>query len=36
VAVQDPEVKRQIRAAAEKEEKVFYKGRAGDQWLKDL
>lgn len=36
VAVQDPEVKRQIREAAEKEEKVFYGGRAGEQWLKDL
>ena len=36
VAVQDPEVKRQIREAAEKEEKVFYKDRAGVQWLKDL
>ena len=36
VAVQDPEVKRQIREAAEKEEKVFYEGRAGEQWLKDL
>ena len=36
VAVQDPEVKRQIREAAEKEEKVFYEGRAGEKWLKDL
>ena len=36
VAVQDPEVKRQIREAAEKEEKVFYKDRAGEKWLKDL
>ena len=36
VAVQDPEVKRQIRLAAEEEERAFYGGRASDQWLEDL
>jgi len=36
VAVQDPEVKRQIRLAAEEEEKAFYGGRASEQWLDDL
>jgi len=36
VAVQDPEIKRQIRAAAEEEEKAFYGGRASEQWLDDL
>jgi len=36
VAVQDPEVKRQIRLAAEEEEKAFYGGRASDEWLEDL
>ena len=30
VAVQDPEVKRQIREAAEEEEKAFYGGRASE------
>ena len=36
VAVRDPEVKRQIREAAEEEEKSFYGGRATEEWLKDL
>ena len=36
VAVSDPEVKRSIRVAAEKEEQAFYSGRASEQWLKDL
>jgi nitroreductase len=36
VAVSDPELKRRIRAAAEAEEREFYSGRAGDEWLKDL
>ena len=36
VAVQNPEVKRQIRLAAEEEERAFYGGRASDQWLEDL
>ena len=36
VAVQDSNVKRQIRESAEQEEKLFYKGRASEEWLKDL
>ena len=36
VAVSRGEVKKQIREAAEKEEKAFYDGRASEQWLKDL
>tara|TARA_A100001037_G_C15153817_1_gene641818 strand:+ start:2453 stop:3106 length:654 start_codon:yes stop_codon:yes gene_type:complete len=36
VIVQDPEVKKEIRTAAEKEEKEFYKHRAPDYWLEDL
>jgi nitroreductase len=36
VAVQDPAVKREIRLAAEEEEKLFYKQRANEQWLADL
>lgn len=36
VLVRDPEVKKQIRIAAEKEEAEFYGGRAPDDWLKDL
>ena len=35
-AVSDPSVKRQIRAAAEKEEFESYNGRMSEQWLKDL
>ena len=36
VIVQDPGVKKEIRTAAEKEEKEFYKHRAPDYWLEDL
>ena len=34
--VTDPEVKREIRAAAEREEEAFYHGRAPERWLEDL
>jgi nitroreductase len=34
--VSDPDIKREIRIAAEEEERAFYGGRAGDQWLDDL
>ncbi len=34
--VQSPEVKRRIREAAEEEERAFYSGRAGDEWLDAL
>ena len=36
VAVQDKEVKKRIRAAAEAEEMEFYNNRASEDWLKDL
>ena len=36
VAVGDPAVKREIRQAAEAEEKAFYDGKAGEDWLRDL
>ena len=36
VAIQDPVVKKQIREAAEEEEKAFYGGRASEEWLDDL
>jgi nitroreductase len=36
VVVNDPLVKREIRMAAEKEEKAFYSYRASSEWLKDL
>ncbi len=36
VIVQDPAVKKEIRIAAEKEEKEFYEHRAPDYWLEDL
>ena len=36
VIVKDLEIKKEIRIAAEKEEKAFYKHRATDDWLKDL
>jgi nitroreductase len=36
VAINDPEVKEQIRQAAEEEEKAFYGGRASEEWLDDL
>ena len=32
----DPDIKREIRLAAEAEERAFYGGKAGDQWLDDL
>ena len=35
-AVSDPETKKKIREAAEKEEKKFYSGRAPDEWLEAL
>lgn len=31
--ISDPGVKRRIREAAEEEEKAFYAGRAGEEWL---
>lgn len=34
--VSNPETKRAIREAAEKEERAFYQGRAPDEWLKAL
>ncbi|MEO8665933.1 MAG: nitroreductase family protein [Ignavibacteria bacterium] len=34
--VKNPEVKKQIRIAAEKEEKESYKNRMTDEWLRDL
>lgn len=36
VIVKDPQTKRKIRLAAEKEEKKFYDHRAPDEWLADL
>jgi len=36
VAVRDPGVKKQIREAAEEEEREFYERRAGETWLNDL
>lgn len=36
VCVSDSAVKKQIREGAEEEERAFYAGRAGDQWLSDL
>ena len=36
VAVRDPETKRQIREAAEAEERRFYEGGAGQDWLDAL
>ncbi len=36
VVVGDPDIKRQIREAAEEEEREFYAGRAGDEWLEAL
>ena len=36
VCVSDPELKRGIRLAAEEEERRFYGGRAGEEWLHDL
>jgi len=36
VVIGDPKIKRQIREAAEEEERAFYSGRAGDEWLDAL
>lgn len=36
VVVSDPEVKRQIREAAEAEEREFYRSRASEEWLEAL
>ena len=36
VAISDPETKRRIREAAEEEERAFYAGRAGEDWLDAL
>ncbi len=36
VVVKSPEVKKEIRVAAEKEEKDNYEGRMPESWLKDL
>ncbi|MBO6506827.1 MAG: nitroreductase family protein [Kordiimonadaceae bacterium] len=36
VCVNNPDIKRQIREAAELEEQEFYGGKAGDEWLNDL
>jgi iodotyrosine deiodinase len=36
VAVDDPQIKRKIRVAAEKEEREFYEGRATDEWIEAL
>ncbi len=36
VCVQNPELKRKIREAAEKEERELYERRANDEWLADL
>ena len=34
--VSDPEIKKQIRVAAEKEEQESYNGRMSEEWLQDL
>ncbi|WP_420345183.1 nitroreductase family protein [Pelagibius sp.] len=36
VAVSDPDIKHRIRKAAEAEERAFYDGKAGDDWLAAL
>ena len=36
VAIQNPETKHRIRLAAEEEERAFYAGRAGQEWLEAL
>ena len=36
VAIDDPAAKARIRATAEAEERAFYGGRAGDEWLSAL
>ncbi len=35
-AISDPSMKARIREAAEEEERAFYQGRAGDEWLAAL
>lgn len=35
-AIADPDIKRRIRLGAEEEEKAFYSGRAGQDWLEAL
>lgn len=35
-AISDPEIKHRIRLAAEEEEKAFYAGKAGQEWLEAL
>lgn len=34
--VGNPSIKREIRLAAEEEERAFYAGKAGNEWLQDL
>ncbi|SFT47164.1 nitroreductase family protein [Sedimentitalea nanhaiensis] len=36
VAIADPALKQRVRAAAEEEERRFYDGGAGDEWIKAL
>lgn len=36
VAIRNPDVKAEIRKAAEKEEETFYAGGGGDEWIKAL
>jgi len=36
VVVTDPEIKKEIREAAEKEERAFYQARASEEWLSAL
>lgn len=36
VVVTDPDIKHQIRLAAEEEERAFYAGRASEEWLQAL
>ena len=36
VAIANPDIKQQIRQTAEKEERNFYGGSAGDEWIKAL
>jgi nitroreductase len=36
VAIRDPAIKARIREAAEAEERAFYEGRAGEEWLEAL
>lgn len=36
VAISDPALKREIRMAAEEEERLFYSERANAEWLRDL